>query len=116
MFRVKNIRSDINIPRAIKRIDNDAFWKYAASEWHRLYYDFVPYRDGLLSTNVTILPKKIVHEEDYAPIVYKRNANFRKDQHPLATKEWDKVAAPIKKGELIRSLKDYIKARGLDGG
>lgn len=115
-FKVKSVRADINIPRAIRKIDNDPFWTFAASEWNRLIFPFVPFRTGALSTNTTITPKKITYEEPYAKHVYKMNANFRKDVHPLATKEWDKVAAPVKRGELIRTLKDYVKTKGLENG
>ena len=114
MFRVKRIRADINIQRAIRKIDNDTFWTFAASEWNRLIYPFVPFDTGALASNTTIEPKKIIYEQEYAPIVYSRNANFRKDKHPLATREWDKAARPSKFGELLRSLRAYIKSRGLD--
>lgn len=116
MFKVKSVRAEINIPRAIRRIDNDALWTFAASEWNRLINPFVPMDTGALSQNTTIMPKKIRYEEDYGVKVYSSNANFRKDQHPLATKEWDKAAAPSQKGKLIAALKDYIKQRGLLNG
>lgn len=107
------VRSEVDIPRAIKRIDNDPFWTFAASEWNRLIYPFVPFDTGALASNTTIEPKKIIYEQEYAAAVYKMNANFKKDKHPLATREWDKAAAPSQKSKLIAAMKSYIKERGL---
>lgn len=106
------VTTDIDIPKAIKKINNDKFWTFAASEWHRLYAHYVPYRSGDLYKNVTIRPKEIEHNEPYAKEVYSTNKNYRKDHHALATCQWDKHATPTQGPRLIQSLQNYVD-RGL---
>lgn len=102
------ITTSVDIPRAIKKIDNDKFWIFAASEWHRLYDHYVPYRKGDLYRNVTIRPKEITHNVSYAKEVYFTNKNYRKDYHMFAACQWDKHAAPAQGSKLIQSLQNYV--------
>lgn len=103
------VTSQINIPAVMKKINDDTFWTFAANEWHRMISPFTPFRTGMLDQNVDIQPKEIHYNMYYAPFVYHKNANFRKDQHPLASREWDAaaVAAGADK-ELIASMQGYI--------
>lgn len=105
----------IDLPKNIQKIENPQFWLYGANEWHRLISPFTPMDTGNLDQNVTVTPKKIQYNMPYSTIVYDRNANFRKDQHPLASKEWDKAAiAAGKDKELIATLQDYVNSGKLD--
>lgn len=88
--------------------DDKTFWKFAATEWHRLYEDYVPYRSGQLYKNVRIEPGKITHVVPYAHRNYVGRFNFRQNQHPRASRMWDKAAEPTQKPKLIASLQAYI--------
>lgn len=53
------------------RILNDKpFWEFAATEWHRLYKDYVPMKKGLLYNGVHITPGQIEHYVPYAHYQY----------------------------------------------
>lgn len=134
-----DVKVDLNIDTnaMINKIrDNDAFWLYAATEWHRLYKKYVPFKTGVLRDTVVIEPKQITHTQPYAhyqytgevygpnyPIVqngvhvgYFSTPNRKKHptgktlkyKNPLASKEWDKRAEATQKASLISSLQKYI--------
>lgn len=108
------VTSKIDIPRVLRNIDDDTFWTFAANEWHKLISPFTPMDTGNLYSNVEIQPKQIHYQMEYAPYVYESNANFRKDLHPLASREWDQAAiAAGKDKELIDAMTNYIKSKRL---
>ena len=112
-----DITAKINIPKNIRKIDNDIFWKYAASSWHRIYSPFVPNRTGNLMEDVTILPKQIEHNAEYGMAMYFGNFKFSTSQSSAATRLWDKKAILAKKDEqLIRDLQKYINSGRLNLG
>lgn len=49
---------------------DDKFWTYAATQWHRLYKDWVPMANGILYDNVQIRAKEITHMAPYAHYLY----------------------------------------------
>lgn len=108
------ITSDIDIPRHMSQVDGDAFWAFAASQWHLLYSQFVPMQTGNLMEQVTITPKQIEHTSPYATPQYIGNFNHRTDLHPLASKEWDKAAIPTQREKLITEMQGYIDDGGLN--
>lgn len=62
---------NIDIRGIVDRAENDsAFWTYAATEWHRLYKDYVPMSEGVLYNQVSISPKQIEHTAPYAHYQY----------------------------------------------
>lgn len=62
---------NIDIRGIVDRAENDsAFWTYAATEWHRLYKDYVPMSQGQLYTQVHFAPKEIEHYAPYAHYQY----------------------------------------------
>lgn len=65
------VESKIDWTPAMKKIQSDEFWKDAANEWWQAYYDYVPYDTNNLRQNVTIKPKTIIHNVDYAAFIYK---------------------------------------------
>lgn len=102
-------------------VDNDAFWTYAASQWHRLYYDWIPMDTERLADNVTISPGVITHNEPYAAFQYyggdgKRViVNRSRDRHPLASSQWDEAAAPTQLPKLEASLEEYLDKKLVKG-
>ena len=111
----------------------------AATEWHRLYKDYVPMRTGTLYNTVDIRPWEIEHTAPYAhyqyegevygpnvplgdgtffsPIVPKRPTGRRlthvKLYHPKASARWDAAAEPLQKPKLIQALQKFVDRGGL---
>lgn len=119
------------------KLENDkAFWKFAASEWHRLYAPYVPFESGTLRDSVTIEPKTITHRAPYAHYQYTgevygpnypitqngvqvgffstpnrskhKTGGKLKYKNPKAAAKWDQAAAPTQKPKLVSSLQAYI--------
>lgn len=68
---------DVNIDvRGITdKAENDPeFWKFAASEWHRLYKDWVPMESSALYMQIQVRPKEIEHTAPYAHYQYEGQA------------------------------------------
>ena len=65
------VESKIDLTPAMKKIQSDEFWIFAASQWHRAYYDYVPHDTNNLRQNVTIKPKTIIHNVPYAAFIYR---------------------------------------------
>lgn len=62
---------NIDVHGITSRAENDpAFWTFAATEWHKLYKDYVPMKEGLLYNQVNITPKQIEHTAPYAHYQY----------------------------------------------
>lgn len=106
------VTTDIDIPKVLRKIDNDEFWLYAASEWHRLYKHYVPYRGGELYNNVTIRPKEIIHNAPYAKEVYTVNKNYRVGQHLYPSCYWDVKAVPTQGQKLVAALQKFVDMGG----
>lgn len=105
---------NIDIDGHIRRARSGPFWVFAATEWHRLYQPFVPMRTGMLAQQVVITPGQIEHTAPYAHYIYDGNFNFRKDQHPLASREWDKAAEPTQKPKLINAMQRFVDSGRLN--
>ena len=56
------------------KLDDAGTWTYAASEWHRLYRQYVPYAEGMLYNTIRITGSKghaeITHTVPYAHYMY----------------------------------------------
>lgn len=128
------IETDINIPADLKKVDNDTFWTFAASDWHRLISLYTPMETGNLRNNVTVKPKVIEYNAPYAHYLYKGEVmgpNYYNpdygfwsppgkkksytgkqiafhNKNPLSSKEWDKAARPTQEPILISSLQKYV--------
>lgn len=117
---------NINIPRLVSKVRDERFWLYAAQQWHRHYYKYVPYREGELANQVAGQPGKYVsmegkqgygeihHTAPYAHYIYNGHFNFRKEPHPNATRQWDKAAAQSQLPALTAELQAYIDSGRLD--
>ena len=99
---------NIDVQHLVSKVRDDRLWLYAAQSWHRLYHKYVPYRTGTLADTVTITPGEIHHTVVYARYQYNGNFAFRRDLHPLASREWDKAAEPAEKPKLIAEIQAYI--------
>ena len=92
-----------------KAEDDPRFWRFAATQWHRLYSPYVPMRTGMLKDSVRIGPKEIKHTQPYAHRMYEgTHFNFRKDLNPKATAHWDQAAAGTQMRKLVSALQAYI--------
>jgi len=106
--------TNINIQSILtENVENKSMWLFAANEYYRKMQPYIPYRNGDLSRNVTITANKdtgyIQHDMYYSGYVYKGDFNFRKDVHPLASRQWDKTAEPAIKPDVINSIEAYMK-------
>ena len=82
--------------------------------WYRLYTPYVPMDTGRLATQVRIAPGEIEHLAPYAAHVYRgRGMRFRRDRHPLATRQWDKAARGAQLPKLISRMQEFVDKGGL---
>lgn len=128
------VSSNLDIPKELKKINSPTFWKFAATEWWRLMYPYIPFSTGALMSTTDIKPDPPLTEEQaiqkalssnnftaegnctgvitfrapYASAAYNSNRNFRTDQHHLASARWDEAAAPTQKPKLIAALQAYV--------
>lgn len=65
---------NINVHGHMDRAQSEKLFTYAASEWHRLYRQYVPFREGVLYNQVNIIGEKgegvIEHTAPYAHYIY----------------------------------------------
>lgn len=91
-------------------MNDEGFWTFAATEWHRLYAPYVPRREGNLEEIVSFNPGEIIHTRPYARYQYNgTNFHFFKGQNPKATAHWDKAAEATQLPQLRSTLQAYIK-------
>ena len=106
------VDSKINIPDCMKAVQDDAFWTFAAVEWHRLYSKYVPMDEGKLRDTVSFGVGEIEHTQPYARYQYYGNFNHSNSKNPLASARWDQAAKPTEEQKLINALQKYIDSRG----
>ena len=65
---------NIDIKGHMNRVQSEKLWTYAASEWHRLYREYCPFREGILYNQVNITggggQGVIEHTAPYARYIY----------------------------------------------
>ena len=112
------VTSNIDIARHLNNIQDDTFWTFAASEWHKLITPFKPKQTGTLSESVNISPKSINYTEPYDNRIYNGvGMNFTIDgqgSHSQASAKWDKAAMPTQERPLIASMQAYIDSGRLE--
>ncbi|MEG0986237.1 MAG: minor capsid protein [Clostridia bacterium] len=113
-FTVSEVK--IDLPAHLAKINSPAFWTFAAVQWHRLYAPYVPFETGTLEDTVTITAKEIVHTAPYAAYQYGGRFSHNLALHPLASRAWDRAAAPTQKTKLVAAMQGYVDAGrlGLD--
>lgn len=107
-MRIELSEVNIDIPRNLAKLKDPTFWTFSATEWYRLYMPYVPMLTGMLSQQVRITPGQIEHVVPYANRMYEGNYRFRKDLHPLASREWDQAARPTQEPKLIQAMQGYV--------
>lgn len=102
--------SGINVKATSDKIMNDrAFGIFAATQWHKLYYDYVPQQERVLANTVKIEPWAIEHTAPYARYQYEGHFSHKNSKNPdKASRQWDKAAAPTQGPKLVSSLQAYI--------
>lgn len=108
------VTTHIDVKRLTNKINSDKFGTFLATEWHGLYADWVPFRTGELYRKVRITPWQIEHYADHAAAVWNMNANFRKEFHPHASREWSKAAQPFQKPKLVNAAQIFVNRGGLN--
>lgn len=134
---------DINIRGHMSRVQGEKFWTYAASEWHRLYRSYVPFKEGILYNTVNITGGNgngiIEHTVPYAHyayegLVYGPNVPIVQGgqvvgffsptapKHPtgkmlhysgMGSRHWDEAAKPTMFPLLINSLQGFVDSGAL---
>lgn len=107
-----DIENNTNVKRSLKKVRDPAFWKYGANEWWKNYFPYVPMQTGALAETVRHRGYdgygETEHIVPYGHSTYESNRHFRKDKHPLASRQWDKAAEPTQKPKLIDSMQKYV--------
>mgnify|MGYP004653755657 FL=1 len=70
---MSTVEVKINMSAIKAVIKSDELWKFAANEWHKAYFDYVPHDTDMLRNNVKIKPKEIEHESPYSRYIYRGN-------------------------------------------
>lgn len=134
---------NIDIQGHMNRVQSEKFWTYAASEWHRLYRPYVPFKEGALYGTVSITggggAGQIEHTVPYAHYayegeVYGPNVPIMQGgvavgyyspvapKHPtgrmmhfsgMGTRHWDEAARPTQLPLLIQSLQAFADSGAL---
>lgn len=106
---------NVNIAKYSDRLENDkGLWTFAANTWYKLLEQYTPMDTGTLFKSVLIEPKEIHYVMEYAPKVYKGDhMRFQKTHHAMACARWDQAARPTQGPKLVRSIENYINAKGL---
>ena len=130
------IENHVNIPSIMLKVENPAFWKYAASEWWKLLTPYTPMDTGTMSESVKLTGEAktglVEYRAPYAHYLYRgelmvdpatgssyakqgakkvyagQDLKISMEKHHRASKEWDKAAEPLQKPKLIRAMQGYI--------
>lgn len=105
------VESHVDVPERMRAIQDDVFWLFAASEWHRLYAQYVPKQTGDLQDKVEYAPKEITHTVPYARKQYEGHFSHKDSKNPLASRKWDQAAIPTQQPKLVSTLQ-----RAIDSG
>lgn len=109
------VQDHVDIKGTTGKLENDTgLWTFAANTWYKLLEQYTPMDTGTLFKSVLIEPKQIHYVMVYATRVYKGDhLNFQKTHHMLACAHWDQAAMPTQGPKLVRSVENYINAKGL---
>ena len=134
---------NIDIQGHMDRVRSEKFWTYAASEWHRLYRPYVPFREGALYNTVNITggggEGMIEHTVPYAhylyegevfgpnipimqggvpvgyfsPVVPKHPTGKLMHYSGMGSRHWDEAAKPTQLPMLVQSLQAFADSGAL---
>ena len=140
-FEIESV--NINIQGHLSKVRGETFWTYAASEWHRLYRPYVPFKEGVLYGSVNISggggTGSIEHTAPYAHYAYEglvmgpnvpisqggATVGFYSPTAPkhytggmlhfsgMGTRHWDEAARGTQLPALISSLQGFVDSGAL---
>ena len=113
------MRTDLNEPKILAKVQNDRFGLLVSNEWKRLIDPYTP-RDtgqlmGITGQTVDIKPFKIHYRMAYAEEVYYNRRGVKyitqgTGRNPYATGQWDVAAEQAgQKEKLYRVLNNALK-------
>lgn len=137
------VEAHINIPADLKKVRDPKFWEFGANQWWICITPYTPFVTGTTAESVKIRGKSGSGEIEYlqpnAHYLYHgelmvdpetrsswARAGVKKvyagkelilgknGKHSLASKKWDKAAAPHKKKDLIDAMQGYIDSGRLN--
>jgi hypothetical protein len=83
---------------------------FVAQTWRRYFNPYVPMDTGMLSTDVTCEPFKIIYNVPYAHRIYTGDDfDFKKEKHPLACARWDEPAKKAKGNAVAKEIQEYLR-------
>lgn len=134
---------NINVPGHMDRVRSEKLWTFAASEWHRLYRPYCPFREGALYNTVNITggggEGMIEHTVPYAHYLYEGECygpnvpisqggaivgyySPVKPKHPtgamlhysgMGSRHWDEAARPTCLPLLQQSVQAFVDSGAL---
>lgn len=105
------VKIDMDIDDIVEKTITPSLKKYIhARLWSFCDY-YVPFMEGMLSSNVRFTEDGLTYLVPYAASMYNGEGfNFRKDDHPGATSRWDE-AMMVAKGDLFaKDIENAINA------
>ena len=99
------VKVDIHTADIARKAVTPQLRTYANARYYAAMYDYIPFRDGMLSANVTVSDECVHFLSPYAAKMYTGDHyNFRKDHHPLATARWDRPAWAAKSRQICEEI------------
>ena len=107
------IKIELNEKNIYDKVQNDDFGLHLAQNWKSIISLYTPHREGTLEDTALVRPFEIEYIQPYSHYVYYGETfNFRRDNNPYATYEWDKAAEKAgQKEKLIKSANKYLARR-----
>ena len=136
-FKV-TVKANIDVRKHMAKVRDDRFWEFGANKWWKLITPYTPMETGTLFGTVKTRPKEIEYLSPYAHYLYRGELmvdpdtgssyarqgakkvytgtpmSMSKEKHSLASKEWDKAAAPTQKPNLIKAMQEYVDSGRLN--
>ncbi len=104
------VKVDIDAAKIARKAVTPELKTYANARFYAYMYDYVPFREGFLSSNVQISEECVHFLAPYAVRMYTgERYNFNRDRHPLATARWDGPAFAAKGGQMIAEIEAAYK-------
>lgn len=108
MVKVKVDKTGI-APKLASIASDSGLGTFAAEEMGKGMNPYVPMETGVLSQFYATKPFHVLYLAAYSTRLYHgEGMNISQEMHPLATAKWDKAYIADKKGQLTKSLQDYI--------
>lgn len=130
------VESNINIPYNLSKVEDDKFWLFAASEWHRLMTPYIPYITGTTAETVEISSEpmcgileflspnahylwegKLMVDPNTGSSWARKNVkkvytniplDLSHNKHPKSTDHWNEAAELTQLPKLIDAMQGYI--------